>query len=81
MKYDEEQTKRIEETYGSVEIYDKILELQEIEKWFTWYDTQVLQYERSLRLGTEFDHDIKELDDMAVKKAERIKQLREELNI
>ena len=52
-------------------------ELNELEKWFEWYDTQVLQYERSLRIGVSFDKDINLLDKEAQEKAKRIKELRE----
>ena len=51
-------------------------ELQELEKWFEEYDKQVIQYQRSVRLGVEFDKDIAELDNQAVINANRIKELR-----
>ena len=46
-------------------------------QWFDKYDLQVKQYNRCQRLGVEFDKDIKELDDLAVVNAKRIKELRE----
>lgn len=52
-------------------------ELNDLIYWFTEYDLQVSQYNRCQRLGVEFDKDIKELDDLAVVNAKRIKELRE----
>ena len=51
-------------------------ELEELEKWFEEYDKQVIQYQRSVRLGVEFDKNIAELDKQAVTNANRIKELR-----
>ena len=51
-------------------------ELNELDQWFTWYDQQVIQYQRSTRLGLEFDKNIDELDAQAVANAARIKELR-----
>ena len=50
--------------------------IREIENWFAWYDTQCMQYQRSIRLGVEFDKNIDELDAEAVTNAARIKELR-----
>ena len=50
-------------------------EIAEIKDWFAWYDNQVCQYQRSLRLGTAFDKNIDELDAEAVKKQARIREL------
>lgn len=55
-------------------------ELEELEKWFEEYDKQVIQYQRSLRLGIEFDKDINELDEQAVVNAARIKELRTKIH-
>lgn len=55
-------------------------ELEELEKWFEEYDKQVIQYQRSLRLGIEFDKDINELDEQAVVNAARIKELRTKID-
>lgn len=51
-------------------------ELEELDQWFKWYDEQTIQYQRSVRLGVEFDKDIAELDNQAVINANRIKELR-----
>lgn len=51
-------------------------ELRSLESWFTWYDEQCSQYQRSLRLGTVFNKNIAELDAMAVENASRITELR-----
>jgi len=51
-------------------------ELNEINRWFAWYDEQCIQYQRAMRLGLEFNRDINELDAEAVSKATRIKELR-----
>lgn len=52
------------------------VELNSLLSWFEWYDQQCIQYQRSVRLGLEFDKDIKVLDNEAVSKAERISQIR-----
>lgn len=51
-------------------------EIAELEKWFSWYDIQVNQYQRALRNGVRYDKNIIELDTLAFVKAERIKDLR-----
>ena len=51
-------------------------ELSSLLSWFEWYDQQCIQYQRSVRLGLEFDKDIEALDNEAVSKAERISQIR-----
>ena len=51
-------------------------ELDELYEWFTWYDNQVAQYMRAIRLGEEFDKDISELDALAEQKQNRIRELR-----
>ena len=57
------------------------IELQELDQWFKWYDEQTIQYQRSLRLGIEFDKDIAELDKLAINNAKRIKELRTLLDL
>lgn len=52
------------------------MEIVELEIWFKWYDEQIAQYNRSIRLGTEFEENIEELDVQAVQNSERIKELR-----
>ena len=61
---------------GQDEDMNNVEELRELEKWFEEYDKQVIQYQRSLRLGIEFDKNINELDEQAVVNAARIKELR-----
>lgn len=56
-------------------------ELRALEKWFEEYDKQVIQYQRSVRLGVEFDKDIAELDNQADINAKRIAELRKLLNV
>lgn len=51
-------------------------ELQNFLSWFEEYDNQVKQYERSQRLGEEFDKDINELDKQAKENAKRISEIR-----
>ena len=51
-------------------------ELDELYAWFEWYDNQVSQYLRAIRLGEEFDKDISELDVLAEQKQNRIRELR-----
>jgi hypothetical protein len=55
------------------------IELKEINLWFTWYDNQVAQYNRSQRLGIEFDRDINELDNEATQKQLRIREIQDKL--
>ena len=55
-------------------------ELNELLEWFVYYDNQVSQYSRSLRLGIAFDKNISELDNQAMLNAARISTLRKELN-
>ena len=73
-----EPIKEIKETwvkYTQQELYEN--ELYDLMQWFDKYDLQVKQYNRCQRLGVEFDKDIKELDDLAVVNAKKIKELRE----
>lgn len=69
----------VEIVQGVNEIFS--MELRELEQWFNWYDEQTIQYQRSLRLGVEFDKDIVELDKQAVINAQRIKELRTLLDL
>lgn len=52
------------------------VEFAEIEEWFLWYDNQCMQYERAIRLGESFDHDIAELDQEAKTKQFRIREIK-----
>jgi DNA integrity scanning protein DisA with diadenylate cyclase activity len=52
----------------------------EINKWFNWYDNQVKQYQRCVRLGIEFDKDIVELDNQAKAYQEELRQLKVEVS-
>ncbi len=53
-------------------------ELQEIGLWFKWYDIQVAQYERSLRVSdlSVFSQDITLLDTEANEKQHRVRELK-----
>lgn len=55
-------------------------DLISIEKWFDYYDQQVMQYNRCIRMGISYDKDINELDNQAVLNANRITELRSLLN-
>lgn len=50
-------------------------ELYKLETWFEWYDNQICQYNRCVRLGIKFDKDIVELDNEAEIKRARIQEL------
>ena len=50
-------------------------EMAEILAWFEWYDNQVCQYQRAVRLGEDFDKNIAELDAEAAEKQARIREL------
>lgn len=51
-------------------------ELVVLYQWFNWYDTQNIQYNRDLRLYGSSSIDLSELDQEAVAKAARIKELK-----
>lgn len=70
--------KIVEITYSETDL--ALAELGNLEYWFAEYDKQTIQYQRSLRLGVEFDKDIAELDNQAVENAKRIKELRQLLS-
>jgi len=53
------------------------LELNDLKNWFDWYDTQVMQYQRDLRLNGSSTIDLISLDALALKNATRIKELKE----
>lgn len=53
----------------------------ELNTWFNWYDMQVNQYERTKRLGTEFDRDIVALDTEAAQKAELMREIKDRLGV
>lgn len=56
-----------------------LVEIREIETWFSEYDNQVKQYERCVRLSLPYDNklgSIEELDNQAVIKAQRLSELR-----
>lgn len=56
-------------------------ELAQLYFWFEEYDSQIHQFHRCLRLGIEFDKDVKELDKQAVINQERIKIIKNILKI
>lgn len=51
-------------------------ELYALDNWFKWYDTQVIQYQRDIRLKNISSIDIQNLDIEATKKAARIKEIK-----
>lgn len=52
-------------------------ELYQLVRWFEWYDTQIMQHSRFIRLNTESNINLNELDQQAVIKAARIKELKQ----
>lgn len=50
-------------------------EIDELKRWFEWYDTQVMQHSRFIRMNTESNINLDELDQQAVINASRIKEL------
>lgn len=50
-------------------------EISRIKSWFNWYDTQVMQYQRDMRLYEQSSINIVELDNIATSNAKRIKEL------
>lgn len=50
-------------------------EIDELKRWFNWYDTQVMQHSRFIRMNTESNINLDELDQQAVINASRIKEL------
>ena len=52
-------------------------ELEELYEWFSWYDNQVQQYNRSVRMGEGFDEDIHTLDTQAKQNQLRIREIRQ----
>ena len=61
------------------EISELQKEINEINVWFEWYDGQVKQYERCVRIGEEFDLDMSELDSKAKENQLKIRNLREQI--
>ncbi len=57
------------------------IELQTLLDWFNEYDNQIMQFHRALRLGIPFDKDINVLDNQAIINQNRIKEIRNILNI
>lgn len=51
-------------------------ELYTLDNWFKWYDTQVIQYQRDIRLKNISSIDIQNLDIQATEKAARIKEIK-----
>ena len=50
-------------------------QIDELKRWFEWYDTQVMQHSRFIRMNTESNINLDELDQQAVINASRIKEL------
>ncbi|WP_419023934.1 hypothetical protein [Emergencia sp.] len=56
-------------------------ELAGLLTWFSWYDRQVMEYQRCSRLGQAYDREINKLDQEAIEKQLRIRALRERSGI
>lgn len=69
----------VRNTEQITDLYALQEELEEMYEWFYWYDNQVQQYSRSVRMGEEFDEDIEELDGQAKQKQLRIREIRQTL--
>lgn len=54
-------------------------EFERLLAWFEYYDNQIMQYQRAVRMNIEFDKDITELDIQAKINAEKINSLRDKL--
>ena len=52
-------------------------ELYQLVRWFEWYDTQIMQHSRFIRLNMESNINLNELDQQAVINANRIKELKQ----
>lgn len=52
-------------------------ELYQLVRWFEWYDTQIMQHSRFIRLNMESNINLDELDQQAVINANRIKELKQ----
>ena len=50
-------------------------EIEELKRWFEWYDTQDMQHSIIIRMNTESNINLDELDQQAVINASRIKEL------
>lgn len=71
----------VEERYeedDEIEIANE--ELSKLNEWFMWYDTQIIQYNRDIRLYGTSEINIELLDKLAVKNAARIKELKKILS-
>lgn len=56
-------------------------EYQELDNWFRYYDKQVCQYQRAIRLNQMFDKDMNALDTLAVTNSKRLKEIKTKLGI
>lgn len=79
-KYENEELKFDEEKYNEdiakqEEASAKYQEISELETWFVYYDKQVSEYERDVRLGQTYDKDLEELDKQAEINKARLKEL------
>lgn len=53
-----------------------LLELNDLYNWFDWYDTQIMQYNRDIRVYQESNINLSILDSLAIEKANRIKEVK-----
>lgn len=58
----------------------RIILLDQSLNWFEWYDAQISEYHRCVRLGIQYDKNIQELDQMAQEKAKELSRLKSELS-
>lgn len=56
-------------------------EINEIEQWFVSYDKKCTQYQRHIRTNDVSDIDINALDLEAINKANRLREIKQELSI
>ena len=66
----------LEKRHEIIEINNQ---LEKLYGWFTWYDTQVMQYNRDLRTKGTSDINIAELDLQAINKANEINMARSKI--
>ncbi len=66
----------LEKKHEIIEINNQ---LEELYGWFSWYDIQVMQYNRDIRLFNSSNINIVDLDYMAQENASKINELRSEI--
>lgn len=61
---------------SSINIGQVYQEINELNNWFTWYDSQINLYNRNMRLYNKSNIDINRLDIEAIPKEKRITELK-----